>query len=183
MDISELSAKYIYEDKERLRMALHVYEAMPIVRKYLFETIFAAAGERLAEKLTDAKIECGENGVRLWTEEIGEFRVFVDLQYARADTIFPYAGVYEKSGVSIKERGDQIRERFEEKVDLRAWSSSGKIYSEDEQISAYVDRAYGGRWHSDEFLRQAVLNQDEVVSIVEVPLLRIYRGVFPLTPN
>ena len=182
MDINELSAKYIYEDKDRLRMALHVYEAMPIVRKYLFETIFAAAGERLADKLTGIELECSEEGVRLWTEETGEFEVFVALERGRGDTIFPYAGVYEESGESIKERRNEIRERFETKVDLKAWSSSG-IRSEDEQISAYVDRAYGGRWHGDEFLRRAVLSQDEVVSIVEVPLLRIYRGVFPLTSN
>lgn len=180
MDISELSAKYIYEDEERLRMALHVYEAMPTVRKYLFKTIFAAAGERLADKLTGVELECSENGVRLWTEETGEFEVFVELEYGRG--IFPYAGVYEKSGESIKERGNEIRERFETKVDLKAWSS-GKIYSEDKQISAYVDRADGGRWHRDDFLRRAIMSQDEVVSIVEAPLLRIHRGVFPLTSN
>lgn len=180
MNTNELSAKYIYEDKERLQMALHVYEAMPAVRKRLIEGIFKAVGEYVDKKLDGVEVECYKDGMQFYTEETDEFYVYAELERSRG-TLSLHAGVYTYEGEKAdnKTKRDDIRERFETKTDLETWSY-GKIFSSSKYVAyAYVHpERVPARWDQDDFLRRAILNQDEVVSGVAELLMRIYEGLF-----
>ena len=186
MNTNELTADYICEDEDRLELALHVYGAMPAVRKYLIKEIFKAAGERVrvAEKLDDDKLECYEESVFFCTEETGATWIFAALEHGKRGVLQLYAGVYAANVESIKEaQREQIGERFRTHGDLGMWSS-GKSFSSGNCIAyAYVNYENGGRWHYDDFLKRAIRSRDEVVSSLEELLLRIYRCTFPLPPN
>ena len=115
MNTNELTADYICEDEDRLELALHVYGAMPAVRKYLIKEIFKAAGERVrvAEKLDDDKLECYEESVFFRTEETGSTWVFAALEHGKRGVLQLYAGVYAANVESIKEaQRERIGERF-----------------------------------------------------------------------
>lgn len=196
MDTEGLSAKYIcgISDKsgdgvgnlndERLRMALHVYEAMPTVRSYLIKAIFKAAGQSVAEKRTGVQLgfwEEGEGGVYFWTEDTGELYVFATLERRKGGALWLNAGVCVDDEKLIEAQRDEVRERFELKVDPKAWSDSGCQSSGVWTAWAWVDKTYDkhqGCWHDDGFLRRAILNRDEVVSDVAALLMRIYDGMF-----
>ena len=183
MNTNELTADYICEDEDRLALALHVYEAMPAVRKYLIKDIFKAAGERVrvAEKLDDDKLECYPESVWFYTEETDDTWVFAALQHGKRGVLQLCAGVYADDVESIKEaQRERIGERFKAHGDLGMWSY-GKSFSSGNWIAyAYVNYEHGGRWHDDDFLKRAIRSRDEVVSSLEGLLMRIYRGVFPL---
>ena len=80
-------AKYICEDKERLQMALHVYEAKDDVREHLIERFFRAVTGQVAEKLgidvEEPKIELDETSVYFHTQETDEFWVFARVESYR----------------------------------------------------------------------------------------------------
>lgn len=174
MDTNEVSAEYIFKDKERLRMALHVYDAMPTVRWHLIGDIFKAAGERVKKEL-GVKLEPYEDGVYLWTEETGDCYVFAGAYKGKGPgqkVIKLVAGIYEAE--SIKE---ETRKRFAT-IDLETWSD-GK-YDPSDSIGIYVnDKHKGGRWDDDAFLRRAILHRDEVVKNVADLLIHIYKGMWP----
>ena len=171
MNTNELSAQYICEDEERLRMALHVYEAMPAVREHLIEDIFQAAGERVAEEIDGVKQEPHANGVYLWTEETGDCYVF-----AWAEKRDKQRGLKLVAGIYDAE-SKETRERFA-KIDLETWSD-GK-YDSDGYIGAWVnDKHEGGDWHDDAFLHRAILHRDEVVKNVADLLIGIYKDMWP----
>ena len=180
MNTNELSAQYICEDEERLRMALHVYEAMPAVREHLIKAIFNAAGERVAEEIDGVKQEPHENGVYLWTEETGDFYVFAELEPGKKSALRLTAGIYVDDAKSInKAQREEVRERFGTEVDLKTWSY-GESFSQGEYVAyAYVHHKHGGHWHDDGFLSQAILSRDEVVSNVAQILVGIYKGMWP----
>lgn len=195
MDTDGLSAKYICGisdetgddvsnlNDERLRMALHVYEAMPTVRSYLIKAIFKAAGESVAEKRTGVVLQLWEegDGVFFWTEDTGELYVFAGLSYRKRGALWLNAGIGVDDENSIEAQRDEIRERFKLNVDPKSWSNSGVRSSGRWAAWAWVDKVYDkhqGRWNDDGFLRRAILNRDEVVSDVAALLVRIYDGMF-----
>lgn len=171
MNTNELSAQYICEDEERLRMALHVYEAMPAVRWRLIKAIFKAAGGRVDEELDGVELDNEHQlGVYFQTEETGDCWVLAWVE-SRGGQIRLVAGIYEES---IKE---ETRERFA-KIDLGTWSD-GK-YVSDGYIGAWVnDKHEGGRWDDDAFLHRAILHRDEVVKNVADLLIGIYKDMWP----
>ena len=172
MNTDELSAQYICEDEERLRMALHVYDAMPAVRWRLIEDIFKAAGGRVDEELGGVGLDNEEpHWVYFRTEKTGNCWVFASVYMPRGQQIKLVAGIYE---VSIKE---ETRERFAE-VDLETWSDGE--YKEDNHIGVEVnDNHGGGRWDENSFLRRAILDRDGVVKDVTDLLIHIYKGMWP----
>ena len=195
MDTDGLSAKYIcgISDESgdgvgnlndgRLEMALHVYEAMPTVRSYLIKAIFKAACESVAEKRTGVEFELWEegDGVYLWTEDTGELYVFAGLASRKRGALWLNAGVRVDDEKSIEAQRDEIRERFELKVDPKSWSYGGVHSSGAWTAWAWVEKVYDkhyGRWSDDGFLRRAILHRDEVVSDVATLLMRIYDGMF-----
>ena len=184
MNTNELTADYICEDEDRLALALHVYEAMPTVRKYLIKEIFKAAGERVrvAEKLDDGKLECYEESVYFRTEKTGDIWVFAALEQRKRPILQLYAGAWVDEVESVNEaQRERIGERFRAHGGLEMWSD-GKSFSSGNRIAyAYVE--HGGRWDDDNFLKRAIRSRDEVVSSLEELLLRIYRCTFPLPPN
>ena len=186
MNTNEITADYIREDEDRLALALHVYEAMPAVRKYLIKEIFKAAGERVrtAMKLDDDKLEFYAESVYFCTEETGDIWVFAALEHGKRGVLQLYAGVFADDVESINEaQRERIGERFRTHGDLGTWSY-GKSFSSSNYIAyAYVNYEHGGRWHDDDFLKRAIRSRDEVVSSLEELLLRIYRCTFPLPPN
>ena len=179
MDTNELSAKYIYEDRERLQMALHVYDAMPTVRKYLIEGIFNEVGEHVAEKVDGVEWNCDEEAVYFWTKETGDFNVYARVERGKRGVLSLNAGVTAEENTVTAAEKDEIRERFETKSDLETWSYGESFSSNTTVAYAVVHHEYGdARWDQDPFLRRAILNRDEVVSGVAELLVRIYEGVF-----
>ena len=171
MDTKEVSAEYILKDKERLRMALHVYDAMPTVRWRLIEDIFKAAGGRIDEELNGVGLDNEyPRCVYFQTEKTDDCWVFA-LAYTRGKQIQFAAGIYEES---IKE---ETRERFE-KVDLEMWSDGE--YKIDDHIGVRVNTSTGGgRWDENSILRRAILDRDKVVKDVADLLIHIYKGMWP----
>ena len=184
MNTNELSTQYICEDEERLRMALHVYDAMPAVRNHLIEAIFKAAGERVAEELDGVEVDTYETSMYFRSEKTGDFYVFADLEHGNRSVRRLKAGVYVADAKSIKNaQRKEVRERFREDVYLETWSD-GKSFSQGTDIAyAYVHKKHGGHWHDDDFLRRAILHRDEVVSKVAEILVRIYKGMFVAQPR
>lgn len=179
MNANELSAKYICEDKERLQMALHVYEAMPTVRTYLIEGIFKAVGEHIAQRIDGVKYSCDKEIVAFWTKETGELYISAWMEHGRGQILWLVAGVYVDDAKSVSKERNAIQERFESKVDLETWSY-GESFSSDTEIAyAYVNHEHGGgRWDQDDFLRRAIQHRDDVVSDVADVLVRVYKGMF-----
>ena len=178
MNTDELSAQYIFEDDERLRMALHVYKAMPAVRMHLIKAIFEAAGERVAEEL-GVEWLLDERGVRLWDKKTDDFYVFAELESKRS-ALRLTAGLYVDDAKSIgKAQREEVFERFRKKVvDLKTWFYGEE--SADEYVAyAYVHRKHGGRWDDEAFLRRAILHRDEVVKNVADLLIGIYKDMWP----
>ena len=180
MDTNELSADYICEDKERLQMALHVYEAMPAVREILIEGIFKAVGEYVAEKLDldvdGPKVERYPKSVYFRTQETGDSWVFAWAKPGKVPKLQLVAGVHNDKLDKVKL--DEIRERFKTKGDLETWSDS-EICSDTDCVYANVlHERVDARWDHDSFLRRAILNHDEVVSDVAELLMRIYESLF-----
>lgn len=178
MDTNELTAKYIWEDKERLQMALHVYEAMPTVRKRLIESVFKAVGEHVSEALEGVEVEPLDESVYFHSRETEDFFVFAEVEHGKG-TLWLCAGIYVEDKSVDKAKQDKIRERFEAKGDLDTWSN-GKFFSSDMYVAyAYAHHKHVvARWDQGDFLSKAILNQDEVVSRVADILVRIYEGVF-----
>lgn len=188
MNTNELTADYICEDEKRLELALHVYEAMPAIRKYLIKEIFKAAGERVraAMKLDDDKLEFYEESVFFNTEETDGTWVFAALEHGkrRRDVRYLYAGVSVDDVESINEaQRERIGERFRTHGGLEIWSDGTSSSSGNGIAYAYVNYKHGGVWHDDNFLKRAIRSRDEVVSSLEELLLRIYRCTFPLPSN
>ena len=185
MNTSELAADYICKDQERLRMALHVYEAMPDVRKYLIKEIFEAVGDRIrqAKDLADDGLECYDESVYFCTEESGDFWVYAALEHGKRGVLWLYVGVHHDDAKSVKAQRDEIHERFRTMDDLETWSY-GQSFSAGESVAyAYVHHEHGGRWHDDDFLSRAIRNREEVVSALAEILMRICGCVFPLASN
>ena len=190
-DPSELTAKYICGigeesvnevvglDYNRLRVALHVFQAMPNVRKYVIKDIFEAVGNQVNKDIDG--VEFGESelqGVWFWTKETGDFAVFSEAWQGGKGAIWLTAGIYSYED-SIK---DETRERFVANVDLETWSA-GKVLG-NHYVGAYVNQKHGGGgWHSMEFLSRAILDRDGVVQSVAKLLGQIYRSCFPIAPN
>ena len=182
MDTNELTAKYICDDdhKERLQMALHVYEAMPKVREHLIKDVFEAVGNRV--KMLDSinDVETYEGSVFLRSPETGVY-VFAAVDYGgkRKLRLKLHGGVYAEESVD-KVKQDKIVERFEgaRKGDL-GWLN-GEYESEGQYVAyAYVDdNRVVADWGGDEFLSTAIRNHNKVVSDVADLLVRIYNGVF-----
>lgn len=186
MNANELTADYICENSERLQMALRVYDAMSTVRERLIRRVFEAVGDRIRvdEKLDgmDVWVEKYEYCVQFYTEETRKVYVYAELsgKPGKRGYYWLHAGLYTDEGVG-KSKQDEMRERFEAMGDLETWSDAEK---EIDSSSNYVAKAYvheergDARWDGDNFLRQAIQNQDEVVSGVAEILLQIYEGVF-----
>lgn len=182
MDTSELSAKYICEDDERLRMALHVYLAMPIVQNMLIKRILEAVGRRFAENHDGVELDDAyTRSLYLAPKGTNELWIYASWTEDRRGTTQLSAGVYaEKAGVyadSVDEtQRKEMKERFESNVDVDTWAK-GDVQSSDRHLAFANLR--GGRWDREEFLRKAILKQDELVSEVVDALERIYKGMFP----
>ena len=185
MNTNELTAEYICKDKERLQMALHVYEAMPIVRTHVVKAIFEAVGEhiRVTHEFDGFKRECLGESVYFCTEDTGDFWIFAALEHGKRGVRQLYCGVYaeyEDGAESNEVQEDEVQSRFKTKGDLETWSY-GKSFSSGRYVAyAYVHHESRGRWHDDDFLRQAIGDRTKVVEDLADLLMRIYRGVFPL---
>ena len=182
MDTNELTAKYICDDdhKERLQMALHVYQAMPTVREHLIEGIFKAVGKDVAEKmnLDDDNVECLAKSVYFYTQDTGEFYIFAALKDSRG-TLSLVAGVYADEKSTNKAQRDEVLQLFRDKCDLDTWSYGESHSSITDVAYAYVHHDHVvARWDRDTFLSQAIRNHDEVVVAVAELLVRIYQGMF-----
>ena len=193
INIRELTAEYICGIGEesasaeevidqRLRMALHVYEAMPTVRHYLIKGIFKDVGERIAENTEGVDLwrPGSYEGVIFQTNETDDYWVFAET-YKQRQVSRLVAGVYVAEPTSIK---NEHRERFKSRVDLESWSDLERSFPSDRNvhhINAFVRPEYGGgRWDDDVFLTRAILKRNDIVSRVEDILKRIYEGMFPL---
>ena len=178
MDTAELTAKYICDDQERLQMALHVYEAMQAVRECLMQRIFEAVGERIAEQIDGVEWNPYPDSVEFYTKKTGEWRVSAWLSHgSRGYTRTLVAGLYVNDAKLVnKTERNEIQRQFD--VDRETWSY-GDSFSSNTEVSAYVDS--GGRkwrWDRPDFLKRAILNQDDVVSDIAELLVRIYEDIF-----
>ena len=172
MDTNKLTADYICKDPERLQMALHVYEAMPAIRKYLIKSVFEAAGERVRGviEIDDNQLQCQEEAVFFWTEETGDFWVYAELEYRKRGVLQLVAGLYADDEKPF-EAQREVTER------LKAGGLAERSFRRAKNKIRSDVRHYG-RWDADHFLQRAIRNRDEVVSELEEILLQIHRGVF-----
>lgn len=197
MNANDLTAKYICGRGEetakevidqRLQMALHVYEAMPTVRRFLIEDIFVEVGEKVSKEFSsdEPEYEPGEQTLYLRTSDTSPFWVFAYLydQQAgdkrRRDEFSFVAGVYADEPLGPQQ--DEIRGRFDA-ADLETWTLSKG--SHNLRKDHYIDYAaahheLGASLSYDRFLRRAVQNRDGIVSALGELLIRTCRGVFPL---
>ena len=194
--INKLTAQYILRSSggesaeaidQRLQMALHVYEAMPMVRQMLIEDIFKIVGEsiRVSKKLHEDQLEVRGQSVYFCTEETGDFWICAGLFQPRHPQLRLYAGVYAEyadDANPLKAQEDEIRASFEDKSNLETWSSDGEVRDGGSLIAySYVhSQAGGGRWDRDYFLKKAVRQREDIVKELTHLLTIIYGGVFPL---
>ena len=188
MDTNKLTAQYICENEDRLKMALHVYEAMETVRNTLIKRIFKGAGDLIEKELDKVVTVCREQDVNFWTEETGEFGVYASAdarpRRGRSRDIRSFvAGVFVDDAKPMKAKRDDIRARFEETVDWGTWTL-GEDFSSDLEVSyAFSHQEHIGRWNEDDFLRSAILHRKELEEAVAELLLQIYRGMCPGVSN
>ena len=181
MNTNELTADYICKDDERLQMALHIYEAMPAVRKHVIKDIFKGAGEsvRNIEELESGQIDCYDDAVYFYTGVTGDFWVYARLHHGKRGVVWCYAGVHAEDEKLFEAQRDTIRERFRANGGLGTWSNGESALSSDtSSIYAQVRHGQIGRWDTDDFLRRAIQSREEVVEALAEILLGIYRGVF-----
>ena len=179
MSPDELTAEYICKDKERLQMALHVYAAMPAVRKHLIKGVFESVGDEIAKRLGVKTVQPYDQFVEFYTEETGDFYVYAEAKHGRGQVLDLVVGVYpdphEKVG---KAKLDEIRERFNRGA-LETWSYGDISPKKADGTYAYVHPDYMvARWDQDDFLRKAILPHGEVVSTLTELLVQTYEGLF-----
>lgn len=180
MSPDELTAEYICKDKERLQVALHVYEAMPAVRKHLIEDVFKSVGDEITKRLEDATVNTYDQLADFYTDKTGDFYVYAEAKHGRGQVLDLVVGVYPDPHEKVdKAELDEIQERFKTKGDLERWSYGECIPSRAEGTYAYVHPDYEvARWDQDNFLRRAILHHGEFVSAIAELLVRTYEGLF-----
>lgn len=170
-------AKYICEDRERLQMALHVYEAKDDVREHLIERFFRAVTGQVAEKLgidvEEPKIELEETSVYFCNQETDEFWVFARVVSYRRPKRLLGVGVYSEEKLDQAQLGE-IQERFKTHGDLETWSD-GVIHPYDYEVFVHVHDENGEvRLDDVSFL---IRNHDEFVSSVAERLVLTYENI------
>lgn len=188
MDTNKLTADYICEERSRLEIALHVYEAMGTVRDNLIKDIFRAVGECVKADVDGVVVHSRDEEVYFWTKESGDFGVyaaaFLRPKSGRSRNVRLFsAGVYADDAKPMKAQGVEIRRRFEATVDQGTWSFGEDLSSSTEISYAFSNRDHGGEWHEDDFLRRAILHREEIVKAVAQLLVQIYRGMWPPCPD
>ena len=175
MDTNKLTADYICKDPERLQMALHVYEAMPAIRKYLIKSVFEAAGERVRDAIgiDDNQLQCQEEAVHFWTDQTGDFWIYAELDHRKRGPVQLVAGLYAEDE-KLFEAQREVTKRLE---GLKTGRLANWPFRQVENTFRCDVRHYG-RWDAHNFLQRAIRNRDEVVSDLEEILLQIHRGVF-----
>lgn len=184
MNTNKLTADYIRKDKdeERLRMALHVYDAMmPTVRDYVIKEIFEAAGKRVSKEI-GLYMELQEEGVYFWVEETRYWFCAGLGKRDKRSGLWLYAGVYAEPDLRpITPQQQQVLIGANDFFKPwgggppRSWVEDGYKAS----AYAFVDHEQmDDRWDTDDFLRRAIRSREEVVSALEALLLQIYDGVF-----
>lgn len=189
-ELNKLSAKYIFEQEERLLMALHVYEAMPIVREYVIKDLFERVGSRVANAVSVVKQEYRNDAVYFRTEESGDLYIYAwlyDHEYfdKRSRSVLSLvAGIY---GKAESTKAKEIGERLETRVRLKTWSYGRKWSSKDKLdpgiAFTFKHHEHGTEWPYTAFLRRVIDAKEEVVSEISELLVDIYKGVFPLTSS
>ena len=158
MNTSELSARYIRKKQKRLRMALHVYEAMPAVRQHLIKEIFKAACKRVAKELDGETHSYDEEGGRwFWTKQTGDFGVFVKVGCEREPARWLVAGVYVGEEKSIGAQRNEMQSRFDTTIDDLQQTWGHESIPSETEIASYFYNEHVGRLDKDKFLRQAIL--------------------------
>ena len=194
MEYNKLTAEYICEDKsgDRLKMALHVYEAMDTVRTYVSKDVFKEIGERVeaAEEFSGDEPEYfADVGVVYFrTSKTSDFWIFALLHdkkqgdKRRKDELSFVAGVCPAE--SFGQQQDMIRGRLEE-ADLGHWSFRKNNPLDKSYYMGYTvgHPEYGVSWSYDQFLTRAIRDRERIVEDVAELLMRIYRGVFPLADS
>ena len=176
----KLTAKYIYENEEWLKIALDVYEAKDAVRSHLIEQIWQGVEKRVRDKIDGIDGAVYENGFWFWHEEAENFGIYGELKRGQRGPLYSlslFVGIYLYDHVTLdnkhkEEIRQEIRRCYHE-------AFGGELFSEDHYLVRHFVGYDSGvdRWDSDTFLRKAVMERDETESNVADLLVETYRGI------
>ena len=168
----ELTAKYICENEEWLKIALHVYEAKEAVRWHLIEQIWQGVEKRVCDKI-DVKGDAYKHGFWFWHDEADNFGIYGEVEQGRGGAQHLIVGIYLADDETLDVvRRKEIRQCYDDKFGKQC--DFGGQYLVKDRVGSNDER---GRWDWDTFLRKAVMERDQIESDLTDLLLNIYHGI------
>ena len=168
----ELTAKYICDNEEWLKIALHVYKTKETVRWHLIEQIWQGVKERI-DKIDGIEGCADKNGYRFWHKDAANFRLYGEVEQGNGMVLYLIVGIYvaDKEALDV-ERREEIRQCYD------PTASKQKDPKDPYIVKRYVGPSNEqGRWDWDKFLEDAVMRRDKIESYLEDLLLTIYHRV------
>ena len=166
----KLTAKYICENEDWLKIALDVYLAREAVRWHLIEQIWQGVEKRVRDKLDGDGIEGAayKNGFWFWHEEAENFGIYGEVEQGRGTVLYLIVGIYLADGAKLNTaRREEIRQCYGKQSDAKDHYLVKDYVGHDRELD---------RWDWDStFLRQAINERDMVESYLADLLLNIYR--------
>ena len=168
----ELTAKYICENEEWLKIALHVFEAKEAVRWHLVEQIWQGVEKRILDRIDGIQIHTYERGFSFLHEDAGYFWIYAEVEQGRLPAQHLIVGIYLSDEKELAtERRKEIRQRYDEAFGKQCDSKDNYL------VKDRVDDRRLGRWDTDEFLRDAIVSRDAIESRLADLLLKTYSGI------
>ena len=164
----ELTARYICENEEWLKIALHVFEAKEAVRWHLTGKIWEGVRDKI-HGIEDADIT-RHNGFWFRHVELWNLWIFAELEQGRGRTQYLTVGIYLADGTKLANtRREKIRQSYG-----REFGKQRKFKDQYLVKDRVGDDRGLDRWDQDVFLRQAIMSRDAIESYVANLLLEIY---------
>lgn len=180
-EVDELTAKFILKREKRLRMALHVIKAMPIVRLDLSRKILKGVWKRIESDL-DKAVEGSlyeddpYDGFMFWPKEGSVLSLCVEIRKFRgqpAETVGPVFSVYREDNAELDDKQLQdLVECFNAALDGYDMQSKDNYVAQVNVCKGHVP----ARWDID-FLEQMAMNRKEIESCLADLMLQVYDRV------
>ena len=167
----ELTAKYICENEEWLKIALHVFEAKEAVRRHLIGQIWKGVKDRILGKGDGIEGHAWGDGFYFWHNEAENLLIYGEVERRPKGPLWLIVGIYlsDDAKLDVKRR-EAIRQCYDAAFGKQC-NSNDRYLVKDDNVG--YDRGLG-RWDWDAFLRQAVMSRDEIESYLAGLLLEIY---------
>ena len=170
----ELTAKYICENEEWLKIALHVYDAKDAVRWRLIEQIWQGVEKRILDKIDGIDQHIAQyNGFSFVHEDMWNFWIYAEVEQGRWPAQKLIVGIYLADEATLDvTRRKEIRQCYDAAFDKQC-SSKGQYLVID---NVGQDRQLH-RWDSEEFLREAIIGRDAIESYLADLLEKTFRDI------